>query len=144
MRKISATMSSIPLLIVFGTLLSISTLCTSQTYKLFQEKHIVNPGPIDCNSTIRNRGIKGPGGKCKSINTFMHKARPFTGDYFCDGDCSNHSLTCPHNFDLTICTLKKGKRPPNCIYSQSTMSNSQVCLACKKNVPVHFAHAGHC
>uniref|UniRef100_A0A8C5WIB8 Ribonuclease A-domain domain-containing protein n=1 Tax=Leptobrachium leishanense TaxID=445787 RepID=A0A8C5WIB8_9ANUR len=108
------------------------------------EKHIVNSGPINCADMIRQRAIKNPDGSCKKINTFIHKASPFTPDFFCDGDPSDHKLTCPHNFDLTICSRTGGKWPPKCTYAQSMVKNSQICIVCADNRPVHFSSEGPC
>uniref|UniRef100_A0A8C5Q2H6 Ribonuclease A-domain domain-containing protein n=1 Tax=Leptobrachium leishanense TaxID=445787 RepID=A0A8C5Q2H6_9ANUR len=99
---------------ILGVLLSSSTLCASQTYNKFREKHIVNPGPINCADMIRQRAIKNPKGRCKRINTFIHKASPCTG----------------------------GR--PKCTYAQSMVRNAQICIACADNRHVHFSIEGPC
>lgn len=128
------------LLLVFGLVLGLSHLSSCQTWKKFQEKHIVNTPSIDCGH-VMNNSIFIIRGHCKKLNTFIVSPAA-TVQAICSGVPGHSNVSSSTKFKLINCMRRSDITPP-CPYNSEELNNV-VCVTCEARVPVHFVKVGKC
>ncbi|XP_073455071.1 oocytes ribonuclease-like [Aquarana catesbeiana] len=135
-----ARMCAKSLLLVFGIVLGLSHLSSCQSWKVFQEKHIVDTPSIDC-SHVMNNSLFIIRGHCKKLNTFIVSPAA-TVQAICSRVPGHSNVLSSTIFQLINCIRRSDVTPP-CPYNSEKKKN-KICVTCESRVPVHFVGVGKC